>query len=236
MFTVGVYDSGIGGLTVLNCLVKAYPYINFLYLGDNENAPYGTKSANDIFCLAYKNLDVLSKYNPDLFLIACNTVSTVCGESLKNRYNKDFLFVKPGESIKGDKVLVVGTPQTISNALSLKKYPDKYFLYPEPALAGDIERNVFNLNNLNVQGYFKNLPNDFDRVYLACTHYPFVKRQIKKIFKNATVDDGLKSIKSTFKSYVSKLNLDVNYIGKVCFVGVNAEKNEKAFKMVLKAK
>lgn len=236
MLTVGVYDSGIGGLCLLKTLTKTYPYVNFIYMGDNSNAPYGNKEASDIFRLAYNSLDALCKYNPDIIIIACNTVSTVCGESLKNRYSTEFMFVKPPESIKGEKVLVAGTPDTIKNLTDLKKQPDKYTLYSVPALAGDIERNAFNLKKLDVDLYFKNLSRAYDRVYLACTHYPFVGKDIKSRFPNSVIDDGLSGIKTLFKKRITELNPDKNYNGKVIFIGNDADKNKSVFKKVLKVK
>lgn len=236
MLTVGVYDSGIGGLCLLKTLTKTYPYVNFIYMGDNSNAPYGNKEASDIFRLAYTSLDTLCEYNPNIIIIACNTVSTVCGESLKNRYSTEFMFVKPPEIIKGEKVLVAGTPDTIKNLTGFKRQPDKYTLYSLPALAGDIERNVLNLKKLDVALYFKNLSSDYDRVYLACTHYPFVRKEIKKRFPNSVIDDGLAEIKTLFKKRISELNPDKNYNGTVVFIGKDADKNKSVFKKVLKVK
>jgi glutamate racemase len=84
---IGVFDSGVGGLTVLNNLVKKYPNNEYIYFGDIKNNPYGNKTIEELEKLASKIIEFLISKEVDLIVIACGTVSSNLGSILKNKYN-----------------------------------------------------------------------------------------------------------------------------------------------------
>ena len=245
---VAVYDSGIGGLTVLKRLVTVFKKESFIYIGDNEFAPYGSKTEGELFNRAYTCIDSLLNYDIKMLVIACNTLSTVCGNMLKKKYAFPIITMAPNTQIEGKRSLVIGTPNTISSIkLSFKK-PGEYTLMPIPALAGDIENNVFNLKRLDVKKYFKNQQDVYDRVVIGCTHYAFVKSKIKAVFPSAKLDDGVDAVVKQMKEIlkegdglqntnnVQNISLNKSLSDRVIFVGNSAKKNKQVFISVLKAK
>ena len=84
---IGVYDSGIGGLTVFSKLVKLLPNENYLYFGDTENIPYGTKSREELLTITLKIMNFFKEQNVKAVVMACNTTSSVIYDDIKNKYN-----------------------------------------------------------------------------------------------------------------------------------------------------
>jgi len=84
---VGIFDSGIGGLTVLKNLYKHYPNNEYIYFGDTLNLPYGTKTKEELKKLASNDVDFLLDKNVDIIIIACGTVSSNCINYLNHKYN-----------------------------------------------------------------------------------------------------------------------------------------------------
>ena len=88
---IGVFDSGVGGVSVLKELVRILPNENFLYIGDSKNAPYGTKSHEEIFVHAQSCADILIEKGVKALVVACNTATSVCIENLRKKYTELFL-------------------------------------------------------------------------------------------------------------------------------------------------
>ena len=84
---VGIFDSGIGGLTVLKQLINKYPNNEYIYYGDTLNLPYGNKTKEQLIKLSDKDVQFLISKNVDIIIIACGTVSSNCLDYLKNKYN-----------------------------------------------------------------------------------------------------------------------------------------------------
>ena len=102
---IGVFDSGIGGLNVLNRLAKKFKSENFIYLGDNKNAPYGNKTLNEIKELTVSSIDKLLSYNVKAVVIACNTVSTNLYGYLKTKYDIPIIPTVPPVTVAKTAVL-----------------------------------------------------------------------------------------------------------------------------------
>ena len=83
---VGLFDSGVGGLSVLKRLMEKYPNNEYIYFGDTKNLPYGSKSIEELKILAKNNIEFLLKFNVDIIVIACGTVSSNCLDYLKDNY------------------------------------------------------------------------------------------------------------------------------------------------------
>ena len=85
---VGIFDSGIGGLTVLKTLIYKYPNNEYIYYGDTINLPYGNKTIEELQQLSSKDIEFLLNKQVDIIIIACGTVSSNCINYLKNKYTK----------------------------------------------------------------------------------------------------------------------------------------------------
>ena len=116
---IGIFDSGIGGITILNELKKILPNENFIYYADSKNNPYGNKSLNELFKIVCDIVDKLLKRNVKLIVIACNTATTRCINMLREKYkNVIFVGTEPAIKVACDKnfknTIVMATPGTIN--------------------------------------------------------------------------------------------------------------------------
>lgn len=201
---IGVFDSGVGGISVLRELVKLLPHENFIYYGDSANAPYGTKSHDTIFRFTEKIAADLVSRGVKALVVACNTATSVCIEDLRKKYaDMPVIGIEPAlkpavEYKKNSKVLVMATPLTLSEqkfAKLLKSYESQaqIITLPCPGLMELIEEGVTSGEKLEVflKDCFEKAGIDgADEVVLGCTHYPFVKDTIKKLLGGAQVFDG----------------------------------------------
>jgi len=93
---IGVFDSGIGGLSILNSLVEKLPYENFIYLSDNKNCPYGNKSQEQIINFSLKNSKKLIELNCKMIIVACNTATTNSIDLLREKIDIPIIGIEPG--------------------------------------------------------------------------------------------------------------------------------------------
>ena len=117
---IGVFDSGVGGLTALEDLKKNFPNENFLYLGDTKRCPYGTKTKEELESIVESDIRYLEKCDVKMIVIACNTATTRCIEYLRNKYpNMIFVGTEPAVKVACDNqyknTLVMATPLTINS-------------------------------------------------------------------------------------------------------------------------
>lgn len=201
---IGVFDSGIGGITVLRELAKAFPYESFIYLGDTARLPYGSKSAETVRKYSVQIMNYLVSKNVKAIVVACNTASTqVIEKTFEGRpvYN----VIDPGARLASQttlnkKIAVLATRATISAGSYTKKIkaflPDaEIFAQACPLFVPLAEEGWYDdpITNLVAYRYLSHLKNsEVDTVVLGCTHYPLLKTAIKKIFGNYVnlVDSG----------------------------------------------
>lgn len=201
---IGVFDSGIGGITVLRELAKAFPYESFIYLGDTARLPYGSKSADTVRKYSLQIMNYLVSKNVKAIVVACNTASTqVIEKTFEGRpvYN----VIDPGALLAtkvtlNKKIAVLATRATISAGSYTKKIkkilPDAEVLTQAcPLFVPLAEEGWYDdpITNLVAFRYLNHLKNSgVDTVVLGCTHYPLLKVAIKKIFGNYVnlVDSG----------------------------------------------
>jgi glutamate racemase len=201
---IGVFDSGIGGITVLRELVKAFPHESFIYLGDTARLPYGSKSAETVRQYSVQNMKYLVSRDVKALVIACNTASTQVSEKsfLERRvYN----VIDPGSALacaetKNKKIAVLGTRATIAAGSYTKKIlqllPDAEVLTQACPLFVPLAEEAWYedpVTNLIAYRYLQHLKqSDVDTVVLGCTHYPLLKNSIRRVFGNyvSLVDSG----------------------------------------------
>ncbi len=233
--SVGVMDSGIGGLTVLNAISIYYPKLNLIYFGDNKNAPYGNKPLRELKRLAIKGVERLIENGAKVVVVACNTLSTNIIDYIKAVSPVPVVPTLPVNEIdKGEyeSPTLIATPNTI-NSNYVKEEFKNFNLVPLPFLAGEIERFIFSPYKISLLKDLTALPENTDYLYLGCTHYIFLKSNIESIL-NIKVCDNQTSVCSLLKGALTKTNVK-NMRGKayINFVGDARNYNLEVFKTVL---
>ena len=232
-----VFDSGIGGLTVLDDLCRAMPSENFIYIADNKNTPYGSLPDSTLLRFSLNSLSVLSEYCIKGLVLGCNTLSVSVRRDLERILNYPVFGVFPpieSSIFKGERVLLLATPKTVC------KYPNYSNLtkLSLPTLAKEIEDNAFNLSNINLNNHIaiKKLQKlQYDRVILGCTHYFFIKNKILDHFCPKNIDSGNHfTVDYVSKFFLKRKSLGKTYRKRILFLGDNAEKNKKIYYEVVK--
>ena len=199
---IGVFDSGYGGLTILDEIRRAMPRYDYIYLGDNARAPYGTRSFEIVYKFTLEAVVRLFEEGCPLVILACNTASAKALRSIQQNDLPILVFdrrvlgvIRPtveviGNMTKTRKIGVLGTLGTIqseSYPLEIKKlYPDiEVYSEPCPMWVPLIENNEHNSPGADyfVKLYIDRLMNQcsqIDTVILGCTHYPILLEKIKK--------------------------------------------------------
>ncbi len=202
---IGIFDSGVGGLTVLKEIIKALPQEDTLYLGDTARVPYGTKSPETVTRYSMEITTFLVNRDIKLLVAACNTVSAVSLEALKHRFSLPIVgVIEPGARraasvTKTGKVGVIGTEGTIRSSAYTKAIkrinPEIEVvtracpLFVPLAEEGWIDNDVA---RLTAEIYLRGLRNDgVDTLVLGCTHYPILKETIA-----ATMGEGVQLVDS----------------------------------------
>lgn len=230
---VAFFDSGIGGLTLLNECVRKLPYVNFIYFADNFNMPYGTKPADEILRLVDNQFNKISRLNPDAAVIACNTVTAECAKYLRNKYPFPIIGIQPAvkpAAADGGKCVVLATPATAAST-PVKELVEKYGngkteVLPCPNLAAYVEQNIFNINAKEIS---RLLPQtQADSIVLGCTHYIFIEKYIAEHY-NCRVYDGLAGTANRLCQILGNFDHFPKSVGKVSFSGGDTEKNAKVF-------
>lgn len=219
MTNIGVFDSGLGGIAVLNELSKKNK-AHYFYLGDNLRVPYGNRSKEEIKSFAYDIVSFLEQFDIDYYIIACNTISTTALDFLKTKFNKKFIpitdiAVRAATSYKGD-YLTLATKATVESHY-YKQEIEKITgarVYEQAAskLVDYIESGILTGKELSdtLKEYLL-LANEkkIENIVLACTHYPLIKEEIKKVISyEANIIDPAKFLASYIES--DSKNLDIN--------------------------
>ena len=216
---IGIFDSGIGGLTTLNEIKKILPKEDFIFYADSKNNPYGDKSLEELYKITENIVDKLIKKNVKLIVIACNTATTQCINHLRSKYtNMIFVGTEPAIKVACDNnyknTLVMATPGTITSERTHelvetnKKDFENIYLLACDKLANAIERKddmeIDNLLNKFLLPY-KN--KKIDAIVLGCTHYPHIKDKIQKYYPNAKLIDGNEGVARRVKQQLVEHNL-----------------------------
>lgn len=209
---IGVFDSGLGGISVLRHLVRELPEERFVFFGDSANAPYGEKTVGEVRQLVSNVVEGLLADGAKAIVIACNTATSTSAQLLRAAHpDIPVVGVEPAlkpavEALPGGTVLVMATPIT----LHLEKFHElerhvaagaNVLSAPCPGLASRIERgdldapDLLDLLRQLVGGY----AGEVDGVVLGCTHYPFVRRQIAQVLGDdvAFFDGGAGTARQT---------------------------------------
>ena len=191
---IGVFDSGVGGISVLRELVRLMPGEDYIYFGDSIHAPYGTKKLEEVRELTIHNVELLLANGAKSIVVACNTATSAAVAVLRKMYPDVPLVgiepaIKPAVMNKPDSnIIVMATPMTLKQEKFQKlmaKYDDMGNIIPLPCpgLMEFVERG--DLEGEDLRTYIINLFHDIDTdnidsIVLGCTHYPFAKKMIQR--------------------------------------------------------
>lgn len=199
---IGIFDSGIGGLTTLKEIRKLLPNENYFYYADTKNNPYGDKNDEELYYITKNIVYRLLKRNIKLIVVACNTATTRCIKKLRSDFpDIEFIGTEPAIKVACDRncknILVMATPSTIESERTHtlikdnKKSNQKITLLKCEGLASAIEKNNKKEIDKILNILFKDIKKDeYDSIVLACTHYPYIKDKIQKMFPNSYIIDG----------------------------------------------
>jgi glutamate racemase len=206
---IGVFDSGIGGLTVVKRLASTLPNENIIYFGDTARVPYGSKSNSTVIEYSIQNTKFLLQKNIKALVVACNTASSIAIPDLKKIFDIPIIgMIKPGSRMalrktQNKKIGVIGTRATISNlaySKEIKKMNNKAEVFEKPcplfvplAEEGWIKHKA---TYEIAEEYLKELREDgIDTLVLGCTHYPILSEIIQKVIgsKVTLIDSGVAS-------------------------------------------
>lgn len=195
---IGLFDSGVGGLTVLKALLKELPREKYIYLGDTARLPYGTKSRDTIIRYALQCTEKLMEKDLKMLIVACNTVSSVALPSIKEKYPHIQIVgvVEPGaeaacKSTKNNHIAVLGTNSTIQGKAYDKAIlainPDAVITGKAcPLFVGMAEEGIIkgHLAEEMAKHYLKDILKQEhipDTIVLGCTHFPLLKEAIQHV-------------------------------------------------------
>jgi len=202
---IGVFDSGLGGLTVLSAIHEKLPSESLIYFGDTARVPYGSKSKETVVKYSLEILDFLIKQEVKIIVVACNTVSSHALEELKKRSPVPVIgVVEPGVNAvsklapEGEKAAVIATRSTIKSGAyekALKEKRGDLYLFSKacPLFVPLVEEGFS--DKKAAEDIIKEYLSEIDRekiryVILGCTHYPLLKKHIQRLYKDFILIDS----------------------------------------------
>ncbi len=198
---VGVFDSGVGGLSVLKSLLDARLFSSIVYYGDTARVPYGSKDKETIVRFCLEALEFFQAQSVDMLVIACNTASAYALDSLKKRASFPVIgVITPGVIAtdnkikdKDSQILVIATKATIHSNLYATKLQNIGFKNIQSLATGlfvpFVEERIFSGMPLEAlfEYYFKNIITPPKALILGCTHFPLIADSLKNYFGNQTL-------------------------------------------------
>ena len=218
MSKIGVFDSGLGGLSVLKELRKLLPNEDYIYYADSINVPYGEKTDEELLELTSRIVDYLIKEDCKLIVIACNTATTSCMTKLREKY-PEIIFVGTVPAIKVaydydyKDTIILSTPYTTKSKRvqelihDYKRDDQTLYLVSGENLAGLIEdNNTLEINN-TLERILSPYRGKVDSIVLGCTHYSLIKDEISNILPEVALLDGCRGISLEVERQLKNNNL-----------------------------
>lgn len=235
---IAFFDSGVGGLTVLNHAMNRMVGYDYIYYADSANVPYGNKSSSEIIKLVSNAVDQIKGYNPLALVIACNTATSVSIDELRENYSFPVIGMEPAvkpAAAKADprKILVAATGRTLAE----KKYEQLI----KSLGAGDrVEELIlseliefaeeFDFDSPKLNRFLRSVLSDIDwesyhSLVLGCTHFPFYRQQIRKFIPDhISILEGTQGTVTNLHSKVASADKSANPTLKVILSGMEVEK------------
>lgn len=213
---IGVFDSGVGGMTILTAMRKRLPKEEYRYIADSENCPYGEKPIGLLYEIVCEKVEVLRDWGAQIIVVACNTATVRCIDKLRRDY-PELKFVGTEPAVKlalktgARKILVLATPNTI-NSERMKLLAEKnrqegqiVDLLACPGLAETIEK-YYKSGLKRIRAKMDELlsrDDSYDVVVLGCTHYPLVRGLIAEYYPNAQLMDSADGVAKRVEELVA---------------------------------
>ncbi|MBO5060855.1 MAG: glutamate racemase [Clostridia bacterium] len=220
--SIGVFDSGLGGLTAVKQIMQELPEENIVYFGDTGRVPYGTRSRETIIKYSKNDVNFLLSENVKVIVIACGTVSSVAISALKEEYDVPIIGVVEATAAaalsasKNGKIGIIGTPGTIKSGsyerlLKEKKPQIKTFARACPLYVPLVENGHFEtkVSELVTEEYLEEIrEKGVDTLILGCTHYPLLKKTIARYMGDeVTLIDAGAEVARALKAYLDENGL-----------------------------
>ncbi|MGM0368364.1 MAG: glutamate racemase [Actinomycetota bacterium] len=231
---IGVFDSGVGGLTVLREIIKVVPNENIIYFGDTARVPYGPRDLDEVRKFVFKITQFLYQKNVKLIVIACNTSTAAALEDLQKKFDIPIIgVIKPGartavSNTQNKRVGVIATKGTVESGAydrEIKKIDESINVYSmaAPRLVEYVEKGILEGKELDkvIRGYLKPLvKRDIDVLIMGCTHFPLIEGRIQECS-----GEGIKVISSAVETARDvKMALEKGRI-----IASNADKPKRVF-------
>ena len=192
---IGLFDSGIGGFTVLKKVVELCPNTSFIYLADTARLPYGIKTSNEIIQIAEEISSWFRNQSIDVFLVACNTTNAIALDVIKNKLDVPVfdLIESVSSTIKESRVGVLATPSTVKTKAytnAILSFNPKTFVIEQscPEFVPMIENDNINSNEITdiAVGYLQPLlKQQIESLILGCSHYPLITPLLREILPSS---------------------------------------------------
>jgi len=214
---IGIFDSGVGGLTVARAIMKQIPGYDIVYFGDTAHTPYGSKSAETVIGYTINNIEFLLSRGAQLIVIACNTASSVVTTPILKRFSVPiFEVITPAVelAVQASRNLsfgIIGTRATVTSGIYEKKIIEnqpqaRVYSIACPLLVPLVEEGWLNKAEtaMIVKKYLKPLKSrQIDTLILGCTHYPLLKKVIqRKIGRRVQLIDSSISVSKSIKAFL----------------------------------
>lgn len=247
---IGIFDSGVGGLTILKEVRKVLPNEKIYYFGDTARVPYGDKSKKLIIRYSRQIVEFLLEKKVDAIVVACNTATSLALENLNETFKTPIIGVIDAGvrtalyTTRKNRIGIIGTIATIDSGkyeIELKKRNSEAEVYSKacPLFAPAVEEGILSgkLMEQMIKMYIDEIAGKIDTLVLGCTHYPLLKDSIREIYPEISIVDPAKETAQDMKEILAKQNLirheavsgkEVEY-----FVTDNAEKFKEIGTMFL---
>lgn len=219
---IGIFDSGIGGLTVAKAVKEILPNESIIYFGDTAHLPYGDKSTAAIQAYSVRIAEMLLKYNCKVILIACNSASSAAFDLVTEYVGKRakvFDVINPTvdfirENYRDDKVGLIGTKQTVSSGVYAKKVEElkqgiDFSSIATPLLVPMIEEGIYDdeISKNIIKKYLDDeILEGIKSLILGCTHYPIIREEISRYYaekeKAVIIIDSAETVARALKSFL----------------------------------
>ena len=248
---IGVFDSGIGGLTVVKAIVDSMPREDIVYFGDTAHVPYGTRSPRQVTEYVLADVEFIYSFRPKAIVIACNTADSIAREKVEELYDVPVFGVveptskKAAETTKNGKIGVIATKATVNSEAynkAIKKYNESAEVYAKacPLLVPLVENGRFHKGDKVVETVLKEYldplnEQGIDTLILGCTHYPLLQDIIEELYPDINVISSSVVLAETLKATLekeNKTNEDPGSIRKY-FVSDDAENFETQAKIFM---
>ena len=237
---IGIFDSGVGGLSVLDQISLLLPAENLVYVADSKFAPYGPKSTKDIRARAFKIMNFLiANHDIKLMVVACNTATAACIKEMREKYTIPIVGMEPAvkpaiKASKEKRIGILATEGTLKSAkfsALLEDHDGEYHFYTQPCigLVELIEKGEINTPQIRelVSNYLAPLKHqNVDVIVLGCTHYFYIKNIVEEYFKKPVkvIDTGAAVAKQALNT-LKKHNLLNNKKDKKPLIYSNSSSN-----------